>query len=511
MAKTYTTNIAIGGQILSSFVKAMTGVNTQVDKAANNTKKQTSAMNNAFGKIGGTLKTAVAGLAGYISLRGALSMMEDWTSEANNMLQAQAKLEALLKNVVSLQGKGADIYAKTTNELTSYADQLRSIGIIDDDIIVSGMQQLATFQLNGAEIKSLSTGMADLLAQSKGVNATQQDAVQIANLIGKATTGQVGALTRYGIIMNDNQKKAIKFGTQQQKINALTEALAMNVGGVNEALAKTDLGKMKQSENTIAGIKEKLGTMIMPEQANIYKSIADMLTEPEVLQALDYIPKIINGISKAIVFLIQNKDYVAPVLMGITAAIVTMTIAQWAYNAAMYANPMTWIILAIIAAIALLAVGIIAVYKNWEKIKEGIVSGIKGIVDWFKSLGEWFGKLFGKKDATVTVKTKTEGEQIEGLAIGGLVTRPAIKYLGEGGDTEAVVPYNNNPRSQALARAAMIGTGQAPGSGDYYSITFAPNIYSNGEPITDAMKRALDEFERLFDELIRKRVRVGAV
>ena len=53
------------------------------------------------------------------------------------------------------------------------------IGVVGDEVTLAGMQQLATFQLNGEQIKMLSGGMLDLLVQQKGMNATQQDAVGI--------------------------------------------------------------------------------------------------------------------------------------------------------------------------------------------------------------------------------------------------------------------------------------------------------------------------------------------
>lgn len=77
-----------------------------------------------------------------------------------------------------------------------------------------------------------------------------------------------------------------------------------------------------------------------------------------------------------------------------TVATWAQTAAQWALNAALLANPITWIVLAVVAAVALL-IGI--VWLLWKPITAvfgwlgdffgGLVDGIKQAVDWFGGLG----------------------------------------------------------------------------------------------------------------------------
>jgi len=77
----------------------------------------------------------------------------------------------------------------------------------------------------------------------------------------------------------------------------------------------------------------------------------------------------------------------APVIAGLTGMIGT----TWAWTAALLANPMTWIILGIVAAVALLAGGVYLIYKNWgtigpwfagvwAKIKEIGSNAIQGLI-----------------------------------------------------------------------------------------------------------------------------------
>ncbi|ANC31427.1 phage tail tape measure protein [Isoptericola dokdonensis] len=78
----------------------------------------------------------------------------------------------------------------------------------------------------------------------------------------------------------------------------------------------------------------------------------------------------------------------------VTAAWGGYTVAQWAANAAILANPITWIITAVIAA----AVLIIA---NWDTIKAAVKTGWDWLVEkvfrpignWLGDVGDWFGDM----------------------------------------------------------------------------------------------------------------------
>ena len=223
---------------------------------------------------------ALAGISGVLSIGALKSFASDSIELAKAQVEAETKLEAVLGNVKSIaaEGNGAILAAK--QQLMGVASDIQKVGVIGDEVTLAGMQQLATFQLSADQIALLSKGMTDLLAQTKGLNATQSDAVSIANLIGKAMNGNAGALTRVGIIMDDNQKKMLESGDATQRAAVLAEILADNVGGVNEALAGTDQGKLKQFANNWGDMKEEIGKHLLSLKANLAANL------------IDYIPKI---------------------------------------------------------------------------------------------------------------------------------------------------------------------------------------------------------------------------
>nr|DAT57936.1 MAG TPA: tail tape measure protein [Caudoviricetes sp.] len=221
-----------------------------------------SSVGKGIAKVG---KVAAAGV-GAVAAAGAAgitALFNGSTDAAKAQIEAETKLEAVLGNVKSIQSQGAGAAAKAKSNLMGVASSLQQVGVIGDEVTLAGMQQLATFQLSDKEISTLSSGMTDLLAQQKGLNATQQDAVNIGNMIGKAMQGNVGALSRVGITFTDAQAEAIKTGDATQRAAIMAQVLKQNVGGVNKALAETDQGKIQQMQNAWGDMKEEVGKLAL--------------------------------------------------------------------------------------------------------------------------------------------------------------------------------------------------------------------------------------------------------
>ena len=135
----------------------------------------------------------------------------------------------------------------------------QELGVIGDEVQLAGAQEMATYLSQKSSLEQLIPVMNDMLAQQYGLNATQENAAQIAGMLGKVMEGQTGALSRYGYSFDDAQEKILKYGTEAERVAVLCEVISSSVGGMNAELAKTDVGKQKQLENTLGDIKEQLG------------------------------------------------------------------------------------------------------------------------------------------------------------------------------------------------------------------------------------------------------------
>lgn len=182
-------------------------------------------------------------------------VMQDLTEAYQVQLVAETQLQTIMR-----QRMGAtDEMIQNVKDLCSAQQEL---GVIGDEVQLSGAQQMATFLKSKQSLDVLIPAMNNLIAQQNGLNATNQDAVSIGNMMGKAMQGQVEVLQRVGITFDESQKKVLQFGTESERAAMLAQVITDNVGNMNAELAKTDAGKQKQLENTMGDYKEVLGQVI---------------------------------------------------------------------------------------------------------------------------------------------------------------------------------------------------------------------------------------------------------
>lgn len=422
----------------------------QIKKSSNAISNFGKGVNSRFLSITGSIGRLTAGITGIGAVLsvGAFKHFADEAMElAAHQEEAEVKLKTILGNVKSIQEMGGDAVNRTKEELVDYAGKLQQVGVIGDEVTISGMQQLATFQLNGDQIKTLSGGMLDLLVQQKGLNATQEDAVGIANLIGKAMMGNVGALSRVGITLSDAEKNAIKYGDANQRAAVLAQVLKNNVGGVNEAMAQTPDGKIQQAKNAYGDMMEVMGGKLVEVKASLAGTFSKLIPVIQdklgavfdvLVSKLDVFAEwvnehgeqIVNGLSiafnvliagfeligNAIDIFIEHSDVLIPILAAIVSGFVAFNVISTiigvvngiktamagaqttmaAFNAVMAANPAVLIALAIAALIAL----IVVLVMHWDEVKaavesfsESAMGAIDGIIQGFVNFGQSIGSF----------------------------------------------------------------------------------------------------------------------
>ncbi len=317
------------GKVLKTTISLLGKIDPSLNRALSKAQKQSSNTGKSMSKnmknagaamtktVKGFAKTAVAVFASISAAAKLKEYAQECVTAAKAQIDAETKLETVLKNVESIQIRGPNAAAEAANNLKKVASDIQRTGVIGDEVLLSGMQQLATFQLDDKTISTLSTGMADLLAQQKGLNASQSDAVSVANMIGKVMSGSTSALSRIGITFTDEQAKLLKTGDSMQRAATLAEVLQQNVGGVNKALAQTDQGKLQQAENTIGDLKEQIGMKLLPIIANIATKAVPLVEKAfdKVGQVVDKIlPHIENLASKAMPMISKAFDSIGPAL-----------------------------------------------------------------------------------------------------------------------------------------------------------------------------------------------------
>jgi DNA repair exonuclease SbcCD ATPase subunit len=279
-----------GSAAYKKYTDRLRDVNTQLRKTGDEIKDNRANVGNYTGALNkgiGALKNYAKGFLAVGAAIGALRRISQAAQEYIQLARDQIIVEQKLSTVLKERTNASEEQVQSILNLTAAQQQL---GVIGDEVQIAGAQQLATFVNSTDAVKTLLPQLNNLLAQQKGLNASQGDAVNIGNLLGKALQGQVGALSRVGISFNEAQSEILKTGNEMERTAVLAEVIQQNVGNMNAELAKTDVGRIQQLENQMGDLKEEIGKELIPimkafksVSVGSFKAILDLtkdLTEP---------------------------------------------------------------------------------------------------------------------------------------------------------------------------------------------------------------------------------------
>lgn len=232
---------------------------SSITKQANKAKASMSSMKAGVTRSCSAMKTAASSMKSTFAALGiTLSgvALISFAKSAREAYQIQIEGETKLATVMR-QRMGAS--AKEIQQIKDLCSAQQALGIIGDEVQLSGAQQLATFLKQTSSLNTLIPAMNNLIAQQKGLNATTEKAYMVGNMMGKAMQGQASALRRVGITFSEAEEKVLKYGNEQQRAAMLAQIITNNVGQMNQSLAATENGRLKQVSNTLDDIKETAG------------------------------------------------------------------------------------------------------------------------------------------------------------------------------------------------------------------------------------------------------------
>jgi len=198
----------------------------------------------SFASLGAEIKSRLVVTAGDLVnvFRSVVGVFGDSIKAFADAEAASQRLDTALR---SLGPAAADVAAA----LKDQAAELQRTTAFEDDAIISGQALLAAYTKNTDALKAGTQAAVDLAA------ATGQDLNSAFLLVGKAAAGNTAALSRYGIIIDENATKGEKFA-------ATLEAIQRQFGGQAVAAAETFNGQMSQLRNTFGDFQEQLGRFI---------------------------------------------------------------------------------------------------------------------------------------------------------------------------------------------------------------------------------------------------------
>ena len=369
MAKTIGVLLSLKDQFttpLQKATKSVKAMDRQLEKAGNQVK--------AFGrKIKDGMKSVAKWAAvGFGALTaGAVLFAKQSIDAAKDQVRIEKLLETTMKRT-------SNASKEQIQAIKDEASALQNVGVVGDEVALAGANQLAVYGLRSDQIKKLMPNLNDMIAKEKGLNGTQEDAVAMADVIGKAINGKTKGLLKYGVSLTAAEEKLFKTMKQEQKMEFISKKLNESIGGTNKALRETDEGKIVAAKNAWGDMKEEVGKKLLPYLGkfaewfetkipaiqNFILGIADKIqelvtkAEPYITQIKDMFGKIFEKVKPALEEtwqilsdagtvaidiaqgIINNWDRISPVvytLVGAIAAYKLVMFGAWVYTTAMVA------------------------------------------------------------------------------------------------------------------------------------------------------------------------------
>lgn len=232
-------------KVSNEFQKASKTTSKTIDNSCDGVVK-------SMGSMLGKVKALVAAAGIGIAIKQLKTFLDSSQTYFKTQFTAEKRLEQIMHNVTG----ATEEQVQATKD---WAAELQKVGVIGDEVTLSGLQELGKYVNDADSLKKLSGALDDLIAQEHGLDATAENAASTAAMLGKALNGQTAVLKRNGIIFDEAQENILKYGTEQQRVAVLAQVVESRVGGMNEALANTPAGRLQQLSNTFGDIKEKFG------------------------------------------------------------------------------------------------------------------------------------------------------------------------------------------------------------------------------------------------------------
>ncbi len=288
------------------------------------------------------------------------------------------------------------------DEALANVEKVAKKGVIGYNNLQMMVGQLASFQIDlkawfGGKQGEENIGyLADLMAAIQNKGGTVEDALRVANMIGKADAmGLFGQLNRWGIVLGDHLEKVIKTGDEYERLGAIMQGLKQNVGHLNEEMAKTPLGKQMTLNTQISSAITQLGKhTIYAKNAFTELKLAIMPISSVLVRifsaALGIIAKVVTSIINAVNWLFTSTEKTSNAMKFLKLAIISVGAVL-----AMIFAPFT-IVIAKIALIGLFIEDLWVAFHGGKAITAPIVNWLKesfvSLLDGAKKLWEYIKK-----------------------------------------------------------------------------------------------------------------------
>lgn len=326
------------------------------------------------------------------------------------------------------------------DQITAKASEIQGRGIYGDEAMIAAAAEFSTYFTDTGAIEMMMDTLANYaMGMTGGGEIDSAGMVEYATNLGKIMSGSYDAMTKKGFEFSDAQKAIIEgeatreqivaslgeeyvnMSSDMQAAAAITQVIDEAWAGLYESMSNTPEGRIIQLNNAWGDMKEIVGGQLYPFVLLFVDVIENNWgTIEAVVQAittgLEYMLGVLSWILEGAMnfaqVVIDNWSWISPIIYGIVGALLlynaitgistaitaakafaekvhaasiamstgatfAATAAQYGFNAALLACPITWIIIAIIALIAIIYAVVAANNKAAESTTSvmGIICG----------------------------------------------------------------------------------------------------------------------------------------
>lgn len=495
--------------------------------------------------------------------------------KVNYLGNNSAASAASISNVISRVGALGEVAGVGSGEVAGLGAAMIAMGT-DDDVAATGIKKVLTTLASGGNKASkaiLGIGGADLskamkmdgagtiidvFEKIKALNPEeqtgalrdifgQQNIGAIAPLLNnldlvKEYLGMVGDKSKYaGSMQKEFEAQAGTTANQLKILGNQAKDAGMVVGGIMLPYFKKGVEKLQELALKAKAFAEEHPKM-MEGILKIAGVIAGLAVAVPIVLSLYYAFKTLGPafkIVKSLVGLLMANPMVAGIMLAVAAVILLWK--NWDKVKAVAGAAMDWINSKIEAGKAKVGELKAHVAEKFAAMKQHFMAAGNSVKNFFLAPLNKAKEIVGRIKEGVggiasNIKDKVSsgiqkltggGNGVRAMATGGVVTRPQMALVGEGGDHEAVIPLNQNKRSQALweyagNRMGLLGRqdltpnynlGSVGGGSSPVNITIAVDARGGGNEanIRNAINESIPELKRVvretMDEVSRDRRR----
>jgi Ni/Co efflux regulator RcnB len=260
MAETYGFRIEVEGNA----VKSISGIDTAFHKLDTDSQKSMSNVKSHVGEMHEKMKGMMGGMKGLIlgatglgSIFGGFELAKESLEVFDKREESLAKLESALQST----GHAAGL---TAEELEKMASVQSGKELFSKSAIIDAQSMLLTFtQIKGKVFDEAMPAILNFATRFK------MELPEAANMVGKALNDPLKGMTRLqrqGVVFSAQQKEQIKnfmaVGNIAAAQGVIIHELGTEFGGLSEAMAKTDAGKLKMATKSIEEMKVGIGKLL---------------------------------------------------------------------------------------------------------------------------------------------------------------------------------------------------------------------------------------------------------